>query len=36
MDAAYSGVAGDGIVVVLPVEKIYKIRHRAEVQPDEL
>ena len=36
MDAAYSGVAGDGIVVVLPVEKIYKIRHRAEVPPDDL
>lgn len=36
MDAAYSGVAGDGIVVVVPVEKIYKIRHRAEVPPDEL
>ncbi|MFZ5524942.1 MAG: P-II family nitrogen regulator [Pseudomonadota bacterium] len=36
MDAAYSGVAGDGIVVVLPVEKIYKIRQRAEVPPDDL
>lgn len=36
MDAAYSGVAGDGIVVVLPVEKIYKIRNRAEVPPDDL
>jgi len=35
MDAAYSGVPGDGIVAVLPVEKIYKIRQRAEVQPDD-
>ena len=34
MDAAYSGVPGDGIVAVLPVEKIYKIRHRAEKQQD--
>jgi len=34
MDAAYSGVAGDGIVAVLPVEKIYLIRQRAEVPPD--
>lgn len=34
MDAACSGVAGDGIVAVLPVEKIYKIRHRAEMPPD--
>ncbi|OFZ67823.1 MAG: hypothetical protein A2V79_03300 [Betaproteobacteria bacterium RBG_16_56_24] len=36
MDASSSGVAGDGIVAVLPVEKIYKIRQRAEVQPDDL
>ena len=36
MDAAHSGISGDGIVMVLPVEKAYKIRHRAEVPPDEL
>jgi len=30
-----SGTSGDGIVAVLPVEKVYKIRHRAEVLPDE-
>jgi len=35
MDAACSGTSGDGIVAVLPVEKVYKIRHRAEVLPDE-
>ena len=34
MDAACSGISGDGIVVVLPVEKVYKIRHRAEVLRD--
>lgn len=34
MDAACSGMPGDGIVAVLPVEKLYKIRHRAEVLPD--
>ncbi len=34
--AAYSGISGDCIVAVLPVEKVYKIRHRAEVQPHEL
>lgn len=34
MEAACSGAAGDGIVAVLPVEKLYKIRHRAEVLPD--
>jgi nitrogen regulatory protein P-II 1 len=36
MDAAYSGVEGDGIVAVLPVNKVYRIRKRAEVLPDEL
>lgn len=35
MDAAYYGVEGDGIVAVLPVNKVYRIRHRAEVRPDE-
>lgn len=35
MDAACSGIAGDGIVAVLPVGKIYKIRHRAEMLADE-
>ena len=36
MDAAYSGVEGDGIVAVLPVNQVYRIRSRAAVQPDEL
>lgn len=30
IDAAHSGVAGDGIVSVLPVEKIYRVRTKAE------
>jgi len=34
MDVAYTGVEGDGIVAILPVAKIYKIRQRAEVSPD--
>jgi nitrogen regulatory protein P-II 1 len=29
MDAAHSGVAGDGIVAVLPVKQVYRIRTRA-------
>ncbi|MFZ5524916.1 MAG: P-II family nitrogen regulator [Pseudomonadota bacterium] len=29
MDAAHSGVAGDGIVAVLPVNQVYQIRTRA-------
>lgn len=31
MDAAYTGAAGDGIVAVLPVDKLYRIRERREV-----
>jgi nitrogen regulatory protein P-II 1 len=30
IEAAHTGVAGDGIVTVLPVEKIYRIRTKAE------
>lgn len=36
MDAAHTGVEGDGMVAVLPVSKVYRIRQRAEVRPDEL
>ncbi|MBU3903928.1 MAG: P-II family nitrogen regulator [Gammaproteobacteria bacterium] len=36
MDAAHSGLAGDGIAAVLPVCKVYWIRRRTEVEPDEL
>jgi nitrogen regulatory protein P-II 1 len=36
MDAAYSGAAGDGIVAVQPVCKVYRIRQRVEVGPDAL
>ncbi len=36
VDAAHTGVAGDGIVVVLPVESIYRIRSREVASSDEL
>lgn len=36
MDAAHTGLAGDGIVVVLPVEHIYRIRTKSEVNHDDL
>jgi nitrogen regulatory protein P-II 1 len=36
MDTAHSGLAGDGIVAVLPACKVYWIRRRTEVGPDEL
>ena len=35
MDGAHSGSPGDGIVVVVPVEKFFLIRTRAEATPDE-
>jgi nitrogen regulatory protein P-II 1 len=31
MDIAHTGTAGDGIVAVLPVEKLYRIRTKSEV-----
>jgi len=36
MEAAHVGVEGDGIVAVLPVEKIYRIRTRSEAEIDEI
>ncbi len=35
MGAAHLGLAGDGIIAVLPVEKIYRIRTRAEITTNE-
>ncbi len=35
MEAAHTGVPGDGIVAVVPVEKFFLIRTRAEATPDE-
>ena len=35
MDAAHTGVAGDGVVAVLPVEKLFLIRTRAEATSEE-
>ena len=31
MNAAHTGTPGDGIVAVLPVEKVYRIRERREL-----
>ncbi len=36
MAAAHVGLEGDGIVAVLPVEKIYRIRTRSEAKKDEV
>jgi len=35
MEAAHLGQAGDGIVAIAPVEKLYRIRSRAEASADE-
>ena len=36
MDVAHSGNKGDGIVAVQPVEKIYRIRLRADMQAGDI
>jgi len=36
LDAAHSGTPGDGLVAVMPVEKLYRIRTRDEMQFDEI
>lgn len=35
MDGAHTGLPGDGVVAVMPVEKFYLIRTRAEATPSE-
>jgi nitrogen regulatory protein P-II 1 len=35
MDIAHTGLAGDGIVVLIPVEKLYRIRLKAEAEYEE-
>ncbi len=36
MDAAHVGLSGDGIVAVLPVEKLYRIRTRSEAAEEQI
>lgn len=36
MDAGHTGLAGDGIVTVIPVEKIYHIRTKAKGNADDV
>ncbi len=36
MEMAHVGLEGDGIVAVLPVEKLYRIRTRSEATIDEI
>jgi nitrogen regulatory protein P-II 1 len=36
MEVAHTGMAGDGIVAVVPVQKVYCIRNKSEITPDDL
>ncbi len=36
MQVAHTGGPGDGIICILPVEKIYRIRTKSEVKADEI
>jgi len=36
IEAAHAGVAGDGIVAVLPVEQLYRIRTKSAIESDEI
>lgn len=36
MEIAHTSMPGDGIVAVLPVEKLYRIRTKSEALPDEI
>lgn len=35
MDAAHTGLRGDGIIAVFPIEKFFRIRTRSEATPNE-
>ena len=36
LDTAHSGSMGDGIVAILPVEKVYSVRTRCEEAPNRI
>jgi nitrogen regulatory protein P-II 1 len=36
MEAGHSGSPGDGIIAILPVERIYRIRTKSEALPEEV
>ncbi|HYA03835.1 MAG TPA: P-II family nitrogen regulator, partial [Syntrophobacteria bacterium] len=36
LETAHTGGPGDGIICVLPVEKIFRIRTKTEARPDEV
>jgi len=36
MEAANTGMEGEGIVAVLPLSKLYRVRKKSEITPEEL
>ncbi|MHB8502602.1 MAG: P-II family nitrogen regulator [Candidatus Acidiferrales bacterium] len=36
MDAAHTGSVGDGLVAILPVHKVFRIRNKALAEPGEV
>ncbi len=36
MEVAHTGMEGDGIVAIIPVEKLYRIRTKTEISPQEI
>jgi nitrogen regulatory protein P-II 1 len=36
MEVAHTGGPGDGIICILPVEKIFRIRTKSKIRPDEI
>ena len=36
IEAAHTGTKGDGIIVMMPVEKVFRIRTKAEARPEEI
>lgn len=36
VEAAHTGLPGDGMVAIQPVAKVFRIRRKAEARPDEI
>jgi nitrogen regulatory protein P-II 1 len=36
MEAAHTGIPGDGLIAIIPVEQIYRIRTKSEARPEEI
>src|SRR4030042_4193609 len=36
MEVAHTGGVGDGIICIIPVEKIFRVRTKSEIRPEEI